>query len=206
ASRPGAAPASRLRRDEVEPPDVSFVDEDSAPEAGGTEAVGIDVDEELAATLAGLGQRADLHDLPARTDRDVAVGAVVRAGHDLVRRERADLSQAVDLCAECAHGAADVDDDPHFALAGSDRRLVDEAEETLRLLASALVSLRDAADVRDHVEREPAVGGQGDRQRFLDIEEIGKEEVSVLVERKARVTARIAEVVVVADQLRRPRL
>src|SRR5262249_10307237 len=101
--------ATRLRRDEVESPDVSFVDEDSAPEAGGTEAVGIDVDEELAATLAGLGQRADLHDLPARTDRDVAVGAVVRAGRDLVRRERADLSQAVDLCAECAHGAADVD-------------------------------------------------------------------------------------------------
>src|SRR5262249_34747701 len=133
--------ATRLRRDEVESPDVRVVDEDTAPEAGPGGPLGRPGHEELAAPPAGLGHAADLHDLAARTDRHVAVRAVVRAGHDLVRREGTDLSQTGDLRAERAHRAADVDDDPHLALAGRDRRLVDEAEEALRLLAPRLVSL-----------------------------------------------------------------
>jgi hypothetical protein len=83
--------------------------------------------------------------------------------------------------------------------------LIDEAEQSF--LAGALaVALPDARDVRDQVEVETPVRRQRDGQRVLDIEEVGQEEVAVAVEREARVAARVAEVVVVADQLCRPRV
>src|SRR5512132_1915951 len=67
-----------LRRDEVEAPNMGGGDEDAVAEAGRPEPIGVDVDEELATALAALGQGADLHHLSRRTDRAVAVGAVVR--------------------------------------------------------------------------------------------------------------------------------
>ena len=204
--RLGVHRAVGLRRDEVEPADVRVVDEDALAEPRWAEPVRIDADEELAAALTRLGERAHLHDLPTGADRDVAVRAVVGPRHDLGCRKRPDLSGAVDLRPECAHRTTDVDDDPDLAFARRDRGLIDEPEETFVVATGRLVPLRDAADVRDHVEGQPAVGGECDWEGVLHVEEIGQEEVSVPVEGQARITAGIAEVVVVADELGRPGL
>ena len=190
--RLGVDGAVGLRRDEVEAADVRGRGENSVAEAERAEPVRVDAREELAAALAALGERADLHHLAARADRDVAVGAVVRARDDLAGEEGADLPEPGDGRAGREHRPAGVDDHPHLSLRRRDRRLVDEAEEA-------------AVDVRDHVEAEAAVDAERDRDGVLGLVEVGQEEVAVLVEREARVAARVAEVVVDADQPLRPR-
>src|SRR5439155_26595958 len=77
-----------LRRDEVEPADVCFGDEHAVAEAGRSEAVKVDVDEQPATALAAPGERADLHHLPRRPARDAAVRPVVGAWHPPALTER----------------------------------------------------------------------------------------------------------------------
>ncbi len=115
-ARLGVDGAIRLRRNEVESADVSRGDEDAVAEPGRSEAVRVDVDEELAAALPALGQRADLHHLAGGADRDVAVGAVVGSWDDLARDERTDLAEPGDRRAGGEHRPAGVEDDPHLAL------------------------------------------------------------------------------------------
>src|SRR6266540_3087223 len=89
-------PAVGVRRDVVESVDVGVGHRAALAERGRTEPVGVDADEELAATLPGLGEGADVHDLPRGPDGDVAVGAVVRPRHHLDRGEAPHLPEAHD--------------------------------------------------------------------------------------------------------------
>src|SRR5690242_13594922 len=66
-----------LCRDEVKPAHVRVGDEDPTAKPGWTQAIGVDGDEELAAALATLGERTDLHDLPGGADGHIAIRAVV---------------------------------------------------------------------------------------------------------------------------------
>ena len=197
--------AVRLRRDEVESPDMSFSDEDPVAESGGAESIRVDVDEDLAAALAALGQRADLHDLARGADRDVAVGAVVASGDDFSREEGSHAAQPGDRGARSEHRPARVEDDPDLAVGRRDSRLIDETEQSPvvagRLLAGRL---RGRVDVRDDGEGQTAVGAERDGNRVLDLKEVGHEQIPKLVEGEARVAARVAQGVVVAHDSLRP--
>src|SRR5262249_24032328 len=103
--------------------------EDAVAKAGGSQPVGVHIFEDLAAALAALVEAADLHHLACRTDSDVAVGAVVGAGDDLDGVEGADLPQTSHGRASGPQGPAGVEDQPDFARAGGNRRLVHKAEE-----------------------------------------------------------------------------
>ena len=84
-------------------------------------------------------------------------------------------------------------------------RLIDEAEEAAAFACRlGRRSLRRRDDVRDEIEVQPTVGAERDRHDVLGLEQVGEEQIAVLVEREARIAARVAEVVVVADQASRP--
>src|SRR5260221_293631 len=73
---------------------ISVTREDAViAESGWTQAVRIDIHKDPASTLGALRQSADLHYLAIRTDGNVAVGAIVRAGDDLRPDEAAHLAQ-----------------------------------------------------------------------------------------------------------------
>src|SRR5262249_22054812 len=129
--------------------------------------------------------------------------------HHLARKERPDLAEPGHRRARREHRAARVEHHPDLTVPRDDRRLVDEAEEAA-VIASRLRRrpFRRSRDVRDDLERQPAVGAQRDRHGVLSLEEIGHEEVPVAIEREARVATRISERVVRAetDKPPRPRL
>ena len=196
-----------LRADEVKPSNVGVGHGDPGRKVGGAHPVRVDVDEQLAAALAALSQRAHLHNLPGRPDRYVAVRAVVGVGNDLAREEWAHLPDAANRRAGREQRPTRVKDHPHLAMGGGDGRLVDKAEQptvvTTRLGRGA-AGRRD--DVTDEVEGQAAIRAQRDGHRVLDLEQVGHEQIAISVEGQARVAAGVAEVVVIADQLRGPGL
>ena len=103
-----------LRRDEVEAADMRRGDEDAVAKPGRAEAIRIDVDEQLAAALPRLGERAHLHYLPVGADRHVSVGAVVRSRDGCAGVERADPTETADCRAGGEHRAAGVEHQPHL--------------------------------------------------------------------------------------------
>src|SRR5512143_4100264 len=94
-----------------------------------TETVRVDVDKQLATPLSRLGQRTNLHDLPGRPDGDIAVCAVVRSRDDLAGKECAHMSKTGHGRTRGKHRTTRVKDNPDLALRGSNRRLVDIAEQ-----------------------------------------------------------------------------
>ncbi len=204
----GVDRAIRLRGDEVEPADVGLSDEDAAPESGRAEPVRIYVHEDLAPALPGLSQAAGLHHLAGRADRNVAVGTVVGPGHHLDRDEGADLTESGDRGAGGGHRAARVEHHPDLVVRRRDGGLVDETEQPAVIPARLLARQAGLGDVGDHMEGEPAVGAERDRDLILHLVQVRHEQVPVAVEGQARVAASIAERVTGAqgDQLPGPRL
>src|SRR5712691_10766235 len=172
--------------------------------------VRIDVDAEWASTLTGLSKRAHVHDLSLRTDCHVAVGAIVRAGHDLRSDEGTDLPQSRDRRSRGNDRASGVEHQPGLIGSGRDGGLVDESEQPA-VVAVGPIALRRIVDVGDYVERHAFVGAQGHRHdvrdRSPDQVQIGHEEVPVLVERETRVAAGAVQRVIGAgpdDSVNRP--
>ena len=172
--------------------------------------VRIDVHAECAPTLTGLGERAHVHDLSLRTDRHVAVGAIVRAGHDFSSDEGTDLPQPGDWGSRSNDRASGVEDQPGLIGSGRNGGLVDESEQPA-VVAVGPIALRRTGDVGDHVERHAFVGAQGHRHdvrdRSADQVQISHEEVPMLVERETCVAAGTVQRVIGAgpdDSVNRP--
>ena len=201
----GVDRAIHLRGDEVKPSDMRSGDKYSIAKFGRSQTVGVDVDEQLSAALTALGERAHLHHLPGRSDRDIAICAVVRSGDDLSLKERTDLAQAGHRCAGGEHGSASVDDDPHLAVARGDGWLIHKSKQPAVVPARLRRRVFGRChDVGDDVERQAPVRAERDRDLVLGLEQVGQEQIPELVERQARIAAGVAEAVVVADQAMRP--
>ena len=97
--------------------------------------------------------------------------------------------------ARCAHRPTTVDDDPDRSFARDDCLLVDEPVLAVSRRTLRSRRLRRLRDVRDHVEGQASVRAERDRNDVLEVVEVGKEEVAVLVESQTRVAARVAEAV-----------
>src|SRR6266480_3728992 len=152
-ARLGVNGAVRLGRYEVETSNVSVDDEDAViGESSWTETVGIDIDIDLAATLAAFCQRADLHHLAVGADGYVAVGAIVRAGDDFRRNEAAYLAQAGHRRTSGYDGTASVKHDPNLTFPCHDCGLIHEAEQTAALVAGLQLCTRGFCDIGNDVE------------------------------------------------------
>ena len=174
--------------------------------AGRPQPIGVHVNEELAAALPVLGERADLHDLTLRANRDISICAVVRAGDDLGSDEAADLPEPRYGRSGSHDRTSAIENQPDLALAGRNRRLVDESKQAASLPTRREALLRWLRDACDDAKVEAAVGAEGNGDLDLDVEEVGHEEVAVIIERQAGVATCVSQVVVVPDQLRGPGL
>ena len=199
-----------LRRDEMKTSDMRVDHGDRIAESLRPDPVRIDVDAECASTRTGLSKRAHIHDLSIWTDRQVAVGAIVRAGHDFSSDEGTDLPQPGDSGSGRNDRASGVEDQPGLIGSGRNGGLVDESEQPA-VVAVGRIALRRTVDVGDHVERHAFVGAQGHRydvrDRSADQVQIGHEEIPVLVERETRITAGALQRVIGAgpdDSVNRP--
>ena len=203
----GVDGAIRLCRDEVEAADMGGGDEGAIPEPGRANAVRVHVDEDLTAALPGLGQATGLHHLAEGTDRNVAVGTVVRPGDHLDRDERANRARPSDRRTRGDHRAAGVEHHPHLVLRRGDRGLIDEPEQAAAVTGRLLRGQVGRRNVGDHVEGHTAVRAQRDGDLILHLVQVGHEQVSVLIEGQARIAARVAQLIAraAADQLPRPR-
>ncbi|HEX6478316.1 MAG TPA: hypothetical protein VF043_05690 [Ktedonobacteraceae bacterium] len=195
-----------LRRYEVEPADVCVSHVHPRIKACWPQPIGIDVHEDLATALPALSERAGLHDLTCWTDGDIAVGTVVGARDDFRGDEAANLPESRYGCSRSHDRTSAVEYDPDLALCGCDRGLVDESEQAPSLSArrQALALLRGLRDIRDRLEVEAAIGAESDGDHIPHVEEIGEEEVAVVVERQAWITTGGTQIIVIPDQGRRP--
>src|SRR5438128_11275070 len=108
---------------------MGFGDEHAIPEIRRPEPVRVDADEEPSATLAALRERAHLHHLACRSDRDIAIRAVVGSRDDLTLKERTNLAEAGDGGTGREHGPTGVEHHPDLTLGRGDGRLVDEPKQ-----------------------------------------------------------------------------
>src|SRR5438552_18813430 len=95
---------------------MGFGDEHAIPEIRWPEPVRVDADEEPSATLAALRERAHLHHLACRSDRDIAVRAVVGSRDDLTLIERTNLADAGDGGYGREHAHSGVVHQPHLTV------------------------------------------------------------------------------------------
>src|SRR5260370_39495657 len=132
---------------------MSFNDEDAVlAEAGRSQAIGIDVHVDLATTLAAFRQRADLHHLALGADGNVTVGAIVRAVDDFRCNKAAHLAQSGHRRTGGYDGTSTVKDDPNLTLSCHDCGLVDEADQTARLITGLRVRRPGLCDIATDVE------------------------------------------------------
>ena len=116
------------------------------------------------------------------------------------------MTQAADRSTSSEHRTCGVEHDPDLALGGGNGRLVNIAEQTPivagRLLPGRLWRRRN---IRNDTERQAPVRAERYRHHILDLVQVGHKEIAVLIERETGITAGVAQVVVVADDARRPR-
>src|SRR5205814_7162143 len=116
---------------------------------------------EPSATLAALRERAHLHHLACRSDRDIAIRAVVGSRDDLTLRERTNLAEAGDGGTGREHGPTGVEHHPDLTLGRGDGRLVDEPKQPA-IVAARLGwgALRRGHDLGGHGEVQAAILSQ----------------------------------------------
>src|SRR5438270_5695406 len=167
-SRLGVDRSIRLGGNEVEAANMGVGDERTVLECA-ADAGWIEAGEDLSAALPALGQGADVHHLAIGSDGDIAVGAIIRARHDLHCRKWPAGKQIAGSRASRDDWTAAIEYDPDVPMPGRDSGLVGKAEET-PLLGRVGVRPGRLRDVRDSRKAPAAVFAVGHRHRSPHVE------------------------------------
>src|SRR6266478_5340945 len=145
----------------VETADVGIDYEDAVAKSGWSQAVGIDVHKDFATALSTFGQRADLHDFTPGPNGNVAVGAIIRTGHNFGNDKTAHLSQPGYGSSGSHNRTSAVKHDPDLTLPRHNRGLVDKTEKSATLVTGLCLllrrKLRRFLDIGNPIEMESTI-------------------------------------------------